>query len=81
MQLQTLLDFLNKLEKDGIYYTMTSIREDAVMVEVTKLGQGAIRERWEVEFIASGKIEAEMFLSHGVFSGDSALQRIFGPGE
>ena len=81
MQLQTLLDFLNKLEKDGIYYTMTSIREDAVMVEVTKLGQGAIRERWEVEFFASGKIEAEMFLSHGVFSGDSALQRIFGPGE
>lgn len=78
MQLQTLLDFINTLEKDGIYYTMTSIREDAIMVEVTKLGQGAIRERWEVEFFASGKIEAEMFLSHGVFSGENAIKRILG---
>ncbi len=78
MQLQMLLDFINKLEKNGIYYTMTSIREDAIMVEATKLGQDAIRERWEVEFFASGKIEAEMFLSHGVFSGESVLKRVLG---
>ena len=78
MQLQMLLDFINQLEKNGIYYTMTSIREDAIMVEATKLGQDAIRERWEVEFFASGKIEAEMFLSHGVFSGESVLKRVLG---
>ena len=73
MQLQKLMDFLNQLEAQGMYYTMTSARTDAILVEVNKPGIGM---RYEVEFFTNGQISAEIFQSHGTISGEEALARV-----
>jgi len=54
------LSFLNDLRKGKIYYRVSQHRDDAIMVEVTAPG-----ERWEVEFLDDGTVEAEVFRSDG----------------
>jgi hypothetical protein len=76
--LQRLLEFLNKLQAHKIYYRLEHIRPDTLMVLVTVPG-----ERWEVEFLADGDTQIEIFYSdkRGVLSGDEAtrlLEQLFG---
>ena len=66
-----LLDFLNKLEDNHIYYRLNKVR-DAILVEVAVPGQ-----RWEVEFFRDGSIEVEKFLAAGEIAGPSALDELF----
>lgn len=73
MPLQKLVDFLNELERLGLYYTVTSVRSDAVMVDVSKPLTGM---RYEVEFFTNGQILAEIYQSHGTVANDEALQRV-----
>lgn len=63
-----LLSFLNELRKGKIHYRLDQHRDDAIMVEVAVPG-----ERWEVEFLDDGSVEAEVFRSDGTIHNDSAL--------
>jgi hypothetical protein len=66
-----LLTFLNELRRGKIYYRLSQHRDNAIMVEVTVPG-----ERWEVEFLDDGSVEAERFASDGTIYDASALDEI-----
>jgi hypothetical protein len=72
MKLSTLTDFLDRLDDADIHYTLTSVREGAVMVGVTVPG-----ERWEIEFMADGEVEIEIFKSDGEIHDDSIIEDLF----
>jgi hypothetical protein len=62
--LATVLQFLKELREKKIYYCLEQSRDDALMVRIDVPGQ-----RWEVEFLADGGIEVEIFgRSSGVSS-------------
>lgn len=60
MEVKDLLHFLNRLEKNKIYYRLEKVRGEAIMVEVAVPG-----ERWEVEFLEDGTVDVEKFVSDG----------------
>lgn len=66
-----LLSFPNDLRKGKIHYRLDQHREDAIMVEVAVPG-----ERWEVEFLDDGAVEAEVFRSDGTIHDSSALDEL-----
>jgi hypothetical protein len=75
--LQRLLEFLNNLQASKIYYRLEHVRPDTLMVLVTVPG-----ERWEIEFLADGDTQIEIFHSdkRGVLSGAEAtglLEQLF----
>jgi hypothetical protein len=75
--LQRLLNFLNNLQARKIYYRLEHVRPDTLMVLVTVPG-----ERWEIEFLAEGDTQIEIFYSdkRGVLSGNKAndlLKQLF----
>lgn len=65
-----LLSFLSKLRLGKIYYRLDQYRDDAIMVEVTVPG-----ERWEVEFLDDGTVEAEIFRSDGTIHDSTAVDQ------
>ena len=67
-----LLEFLVQLKQAGIYYTLAHNRDEAVMVLIAVPG-----ERWEVEFLADGTIDVEIFVSSGGVKGPESLTRLF----
>ena len=69
--LRELIEFLDKLDENKMYYRLHKIR-DSILVEVAIPGQ-----RWEVEFMADGHIEIEKFISSGIIFGDEELENIF----
>ena len=72
--LQQLLDFLDKLEEHHVFFRIDRCRSEAIMVRIDVPG-----ERWEVEFMADGTIETEVFRNGaGIESGESPLDRLFG---
>ena len=72
MKLSKLTRFLDRLDDEEIHYALSSLREGAVMVTVTLPGQ-----RWEVEFLADGKIEIEIFKSDGEVHDESIMDDLF----
>ena len=69
--MEKLIDFLNKLEQNKIYYKLNKVR-DAIMVEVAVPGQ-----RWEIEFFKDGQVEIEKFLSNGEIYSESEIESLF----
>src|SRR6185312_10278911 len=71
--LQKLLNFLDELEKQKIYFFLERNRSEAIMVRVDVPGQ-----RWEIEFFADGEIEVEIFRStkDGVIGGSEAQEAL-----
>ncbi len=69
--MRRLLDFLDRLEREAIWYRLEHIR-DAIMIETAIPG-----ERWEIEFFEDGHFEVERFRSAGNISGDEALEVLF----
>jgi hypothetical protein len=67
-----LVVFLQKLEQQQISYTLAHHRDEAIMVTVVVPG-----ERWEVEFLSSGAVEVEKFISNGEIAGEEALRELF----
>lgn len=63
-----LLSFLNELRKGKIHYRLDQFRDNAIMVEVAVPG-----ERWEIEFLDDGAVEAEVFRSDGTIADAAAL--------
>lgn len=71
-KLSKLTKFLDRLDGADLHYTLTSVREGAVMVGVTVPG-----ERWEVEFMADGDVEIERFKSDGEIHDYSIIEELF----
>ena len=71
-KLKKLTDFLDRLDDADLHYTLTSVREGAVMVGVTVPNQ-----RWEIEFMADGDVEVEVFKSDGEIRDLSIINELF----
>ncbi len=67
----TLLSFLQELRGAKIHYELAQHRDEAVMVKVAVPG-----ERWEIEFMEDGTVEAEVFKSDGSIRDASAIQEL-----
>ena len=72
MELITLTSFLDRLDDADIHYALSSVREGAILVTVS-----IPDERWEVEFMADGEIEVEIFSSDGEIHDESMLDDLF----
>jgi hypothetical protein len=69
--LEKLLTFLSELDRRKIFFELTRVREEAIMVEIAVPG-----ERWEAEFLGDGQVEVEVFKSDGTIGGDEELDRL-----
>jgi hypothetical protein len=67
-----LTQFLQQLDAEQIYHSLSHHREESVMVNVAVPGQ-----RWEVEFFVDGSVEVERFVSAGDILGAEALVDLF----
>ncbi|MBI5928510.1 MAG: hypothetical protein HY862_04335 [Chloroflexi bacterium] len=67
---QKLLDFVGRLEKEGLSYRLDRFRPETICVCVDVPG-----ERWEVEFFTDGHIEFERFISSGELVGETELEK------
>ena len=56
----TVFDLIARLQEAQLHFTLTTVRDDAIMLNVAVPG-----ERWEVEVFADGQIEFERFRSAG----------------
>jgi hypothetical protein len=70
--LSDLTEFLDRLDGADIHYTLSSVRENAIMVSVTVPG-----EHWEIEFQADGDVEVEVFESDGEIHDYSMVEDLF----
>jgi hypothetical protein len=71
-ELSELTDLLDRLDAAEIHYTLSSVREGALMVGIDVPG-----EHWEVEFMDSGDIEIEIFRSDGQIFDFSIIEDLF----
>ena len=68
-----LLDFLNRLERAHISYTVRHTRPDSIMADLSLPGW-----RWEVEFLADGSIDIERYRSvNGVENDPALIEELF----
>ncbi|MEJ8545978.1 hypothetical protein [Brevibacillus borstelensis] len=65
-------DFLNKLQENHIFYRLSKVRKESIMVEVAVPGQ-----RWEIEFMEDGTVEIEKFRSDGQYYDGKELEVLF----
>lgn len=65
-------DLLNKLEERHIFYRLSKIRSESIMIEVAVPGQ-----RWEIEIMEDGTMEIEKFLSDGNMYDEKKLDVLF----
>lgn len=71
-KLSTLTELLDRLDSADIHYTLSSVREGAILVGATVPG-----ERWEIEFMADGDIEIEVFKGDGEIHDSSIIEDLF----
>jgi hypothetical protein len=69
--LEKLLAFLSELDRRKIFFKLTRVRDEAIMVEIAVPG-----ERWEIEFFGDGRIEVEVFKSPGIIGGEVELDHL-----
>ena len=70
--LTELTDLLDRLDEADFHYTLSSVREGAIVVGIDAPG-----EHWEVEFMNDGDIEIEIFKSDGKILDASAIEDLF----
>jgi hypothetical protein len=71
MTAPSLHDFIRELDATKTHYTLASVREGAVMVEVAAPG-----ERWEIEFFDDREPEIEIYRSDGTIFGPEKLAEL-----
>lgn len=69
----SLYALLERLRRAKIHYRMRDDREGAVSIDVTVPG-----ERWEVDVLADGTVEVEVFKSDGTIFDETKLNELFG---
>ncbi|HYM48941.1 MAG TPA: hypothetical protein VET65_00055 [Candidatus Limnocylindrales bacterium] len=70
--MQPLLDFLRRLERSNLDYSLERSSDDSLTVLVKIPG-----ERWEVQFLEDGSVAIEKFLSDGTTHGEKELENLF----
>ena len=71
-KLSKLTKFLDQLDESDLHYTLSSVREGSVLVAVTVPG-----ERWEIEYMADGDVEVELFKSDGEIHDENLIADLF----
>ena len=71
-ELSELTDLLDRLDAAEFQYTLSSVREGAIVVGIDVPG-----EHWEVEFMNDGDVEVEIFKSDGQIFDASIIEDIF----
>ena len=71
MAIPSLHEFIRELEATRTYFSLTSVREGAVMVEVA-----LVDERWEIEFFEDRQPEIEIYRSDGTIFGAGKLDEL-----
>lgn len=68
----TLYALLDRLRQARIHYRVRDDREGAVSIDVTVPG-----ERWEIDVLADGTVEIEIFTSDGTIHDAGKLEELF----
>lgn len=71
-QFTRLLEFLERLDRAKIPYSMRHSRSEAIKVVTFAPG-----EYWEIEFLDDGEIEIERYRSKGHIDDESILEQLF----
>jgi hypothetical protein len=71
-KISDLTTLLDRLDGADIHYTLSSVREGAIMVVVT-----VAEERWGIEFMADGDVEVEVFRSDAEIHDSSMIEGLF----
>jgi hypothetical protein len=61
-----------RLNAARIHHSITSIRDDAIMIDAAVPG-----ERWEIEVFEDGHVEIERYRSDGEIADETALFELF----
>jgi len=69
--MKKLIDFLNRLEENKIFYKLNKVNDEYIMVEVAVPG-----ERWEIEF-SNDDVRVERFFSNGEIFDESEIKILF----
>ena len=67
-----LLEFLDRLRRSHIHYSLAQFRDETIAIVITVPGQ-----RWEVEVAGDGSVKVEKFTSGGQISDASVLEELF----
>jgi hypothetical protein len=70
-RLMSVFDLMHRLDRAAIHYDLASVRDGALMVQVSVPG-----ERLEVEFFEDGNIEVERFVSTGKIESSDVLDEL-----
>lgn len=71
-KIDQLLQLLDRLDKAHIHYTLMHNRFDAISVAVAVPGQ-----RWEIDVLADGEVNVEVFRSDGTIYEEPKLEDLF----
>ena len=71
MAVPSLHEFIRELEATRTYFSLASVREGAVMVEVA-----LVDERWEIEFFDDRPLQIEIYRSDGTVFGPDKLSEL-----
>jgi hypothetical protein len=63
---------LERLRAAKIHYRIRDDREGAVSIDVAVPG-----ERWEIDLLADGSVDVEVFKSDGTIHGEAKLEELF----
>ncbi|RYY05226.1 MAG: hypothetical protein EON55_27880 [Alphaproteobacteria bacterium] len=68
----TPFQIIARLNAARIHHSITSIRDDAIMIDAAVPG-----ERWEIEVFQDGHVEIERYRSDGEIVDEAALVELF----
>ncbi|MBI4602044.1 MAG: hypothetical protein HY721_08790 [Planctomycetes bacterium] len=68
----SLYELLDRLRQAKIHYRIRDDRERAVSIDIAVPG-----ERWEIDLLADGSLEVEVFKSDGSIHGKAKLGELF----
>ena len=68
----TPFQIIARLNAARIHHSITSIRDDAIMIDAAPPG-----ERWEIEVFEDGHVEIERYRSDGEIADEAALTEFF----
>jgi hypothetical protein len=66
-----LYSLLDRLRRTKIHYRLRDDREGALSIDITVPG-----ERWEVDLLADGTTDIEIFRSDGTIHGETKLEEL-----
>ena len=69
---EKLLAIVDRFEEARIWYTLSRVRPEAIMIHTAAPG-----ERWEIEVLDDGTVDVEIFRSDGSIQDEQAVDDFF----